>query len=295
MTKAVLLLSSSTHYKDIPEERYHYPVRAYGRTMQRCVGDWIVYHETSRAGGRRAYLAVARVLRIEQDPVDVTRAYAIMGEYFDLAEPVGLRRSDGRHHESRLHQDDGSTNRGLRQRAVREISDDDFLAIVGAGCPAMDDSASDRPQRDLIKGDRLRRDPAFRAAVRRAYDSTCAFTDLRIVNGGGRAEVDAAHIRPVGDNHRGPDSVRNGLALSKTVHWLFDRGIVAVSDDYRILESPGRLPDRIRPLLRQDGVIRLPVRRSEWPAPTYLHYHRAMFEDEYGTFQPLRKQQDPAG
>jgi putative restriction endonuclease len=41
-------------------------------------------------------------------------------------------------------------------------------------------------------------------------------TGLRIFNGSGRAEVQAAHIRPVADN--GPDSVRNGLALSSTIH-----------------------------------------------------------------------------
>jgi hypothetical protein len=37
---------------------------------------------------------------------------------------------------------------------------------------------------------------------------------LQIINGGGRTEVQAAHIRPVAAG--GSDSVRNGLALSGT-------------------------------------------------------------------------------
>ncbi|MGH6673150.1 MAG: HNH endonuclease [Xanthobacteraceae bacterium] len=43
-------------------------------------------------------------------------------------------------------------------------------------------------------------------------------TGLQIINGGGRAEVQAAHIRPVAAG--GFDSVRNGLALSGTIHWI---------------------------------------------------------------------------
>ena len=56
-------------------------------------------------------------------------------------------------------------------------------------------------------------------------------TGLKIINGGGRAEVQAAHIRPIA--HHGPDSIRNDPALSGTVHWMFDRGLLTVDDDYR--------------------------------------------------------------
>src|SRR5215213_3187641 len=79
------------------------------------------------------------------------------------------------------------------------------------------------------------RDAAFAHAVRIAYGATCAMTGLKIINGGGRAEVQAAHIRPVSD--LGPDSVRNGVALSATVHWMFDRGLVSIGPppDYAIL------------------------------------------------------------
>ena len=75
------------------------------------------------------------------------------------------------------------------------------------------------------------RDAAFRGAVCAACDNSRAVTGLRIVNGGGRSEVQAAHIWPVADG--GPDVVQNGLALSGTIHWLFDRHLISVSDDYR--------------------------------------------------------------
>src|SRR4029079_14273002 len=64
------------------------------------------------------------------------------------------------------------------------------------------------------------RDANFRRHVCEAYENTCAVTRLRMVNGGGKSEAQAAHIWPVAEG--GPDVVQNGLALSSTAHWLFD-------------------------------------------------------------------------
>lgn len=52
---------------------------------------------------------------------------------------------------------------------------------------------------------------------------------MKLINGGGRAEAEAAHIRSVEAN--GPDIVSNGLALSGTAHWMFDRGLLSLTDD----------------------------------------------------------------
>ena len=59
--------------------------------------------------------------------------------------------------------------------------------------------------------------------------------------------MQAAHIRPVAS--QGPDSVRNGLALTGTLHWLFDRGLLAIGEDLGILVSPQGLPDDLGRLL----------------------------------------------
>ncbi len=67
-------------------------------------------------------------------------------------------------------------------------------------------------------------------------------TALKLSNGGGRPEIEAAHIRPVGAEHHAPDSTRNGLALSRTFHWLFDRGVISIADDYKIILAEKRSP-----------------------------------------------------
>jgi putative restriction endonuclease len=77
------------------------------------------------------------------------------------------------------------------------------------------------------------RDASFRRQVCDAYDNICAVTKFRIVNGGGKAEVQAAHIWPVAAG--GPDVIQNGIALSGTAHWLFDRHLISLTDDYRLL------------------------------------------------------------
>jgi len=95
---------------------------------------------------------------------------------------------------------------------------------------------------------------------------------LKIINGGGRPEVQAAHIQPVHDE--GSDSVRNGVALSSTVHWMFDRGLISVGADYRILLAPKGVPDGIRRLVNPSGELSLPKDRRAWPHPHFLSYHR---------------------
>jgi putative restriction endonuclease len=117
------------------------------------------------------------------------------------------------------------------------------------------------------------RDRIFRRTVLRAYAERCAITGLRLINGSGRAEVDAAHIRPVENN--GPDIISNGLALSGTAHWMFDRGLISLSDDLEILISR-RVNDHesVRALINKDGLAHSPLRISDRPHPHFLEWHR---------------------
>src|SRR6185437_2739831 len=107
---------------------------------------------------------------------------------------------------------------------------------------------------------RIVRDRVFRRVVLRAYGDRCAITGLRLINGAGRAEVEAAHIRPVEAN--GPDSIRNGIALSGTVHWMFDRGLITLRDDFEIvLSRQMNDPDGIRALFNETGRALVPNRQ----------------------------------
>jgi phosphatidylglycerophosphatase C len=124
------------------------------------------------------------------------------------------------------------------------------------------------------------RDASFRRQVCEACDDRCPVTRLKIINGGGRSEVQAAHIRPVGDG--GPDVVQNGIALSGTVHWLFDRHLISLTDEDRLLVSHNRVPSEPRGLFAsQMDRIHLSEDPCLRPRPAYVARHRRAFvEDE---------------
>lgn len=296
MTKAILTSKVDPTYDDLPEERYHFP-RTYLRQMEQAVGDWVIYYEPRRAsgdlsssGGRQAYFATARLLRIEQDHSRKDHYYAFVADYLEFDRPVPFK--EGHHYyEGSLQREDGKTNKGAFGRAVRSIPDNEYGLILQAGFAKSLESVLDEArmqngalhevreemphyERSIIERVVARpfRDAAFAVTVKEAYANTCAMTGLKIINGGGRAEVQAAHIQPVAQN--GPDSVRNGLALSGTVHWMFDRGLVSVDDDFSILIAKSRLPDTALRLLNEDQRLILPQRADMRPHRHYLGYHR---------------------
>lgn len=289
MAKAIFTIKAGSGYDDRPEEYYHFP-QTYLKQAQAAVGDHIIYYEPRRssdgARGRQAYFATARVDKVVDDPNLNGHYYAWVSNYLDFDQPVPFSKS-GFYFESALQKDDDSTNRGAFGRAVRLIPDQEFDLILKSGYAAEltreKENALDRlgfgePEPEFVRPiiemtvARPFRDRAFMAAVRSAYENRCAVTGLRLINGGGRPEVQAAHIKPVAEN--GPDSIRNGLALSGTFHWLFDRGLISVSDDYRILVSENKVPNQARQMLNQTGKLILPNDESLFPNPYYLKFHR---------------------
>lgn len=287
MTKAIFTTAAGSIYDDLPEYRYHFP-RTYLRQVEAAVGDWIIYYEPRRTegpasqSGRQSYFAVARVTGVEPDSKRSDHYYAYITDYLEFDRPVPFR--EGAHfYESMLRRVDGATNKGAFGRAVRSIPDEEFDLILRAGFAAdvapweaeriaepMAEYAAHPLQEQLIR--RPFRDTAFRRHVRAAYQNRCAVSGLRLINGGGRPEVQAAHIVPVAEN--GPDSVRNGLALTGTIHWLFDRGLIAVDNDYRVVVSRQGIPEEAERLMRPDRHLLLPEQSGLLPHQSFLQWHR---------------------
>ncbi|MDB5474912.1 MAG: hypothetical protein JWP49_423 [Phenylobacterium sp.] len=297
--KAVFDTKPNSGYDDEITRRYHFPRRSnYMAAAEAAVGDWIVYREPQRNNGRRAYIAVARVLGIEPDTARPDHAYAIIGEYLPFDGPVPFAGPAGYWEAPlRVIEDPSRVGQGLQGKAMRPLADADFAAIVQAGltetlapenalrlglgvgefADPFDYSATpgiDQVRRiEQMLVNRKIRDANFRRQVCEAYDDRCAVTGLRIINGGGRSEVQAAHIWGVGDG--GPDVVQNGLALSGTIHWLFDRHLISLTNDYRLLVSHNKVPAELRSLFeKQMDRIHLPRDESLRPHPTYIEWHR---------------------
>jgi putative restriction endonuclease len=302
LAKGVFDTKSGSGYDDDITRRYHFPTSSnYLQAARAVVGDWIVYREPQRNRGRRAYVAAAHVARIEPDTNKARHAYAIIDDFVPFDPLVSFAGPDGYWEESlRLVEDPNRVGASLQNKSVRLISDADFSRIVTAGIAetlapenairlglgfeepaALAFQFPDDPVENVRRVEQLLinkkiRDANFRRMVCDAYEDRCAITGLRIVNGGGRSEVQAAHIWGVGEG--GPDVVQNGIALSGTVHWLFDRHLISLTDDYKLLVSHNKVPSELRPLFEKqmDG-IHLPKDRRLWPHPKYVQRHREAF------------------
>lgn len=289
----VFIHRSDSIYDDSPAERYQFPPQYLGR-VEACVGDWIVYYEPRKVEATRGYFAIARVERVVPDPKVPGMHLALIepGSYLDFPNPVPFSGAAGVTEVGVLNSEGRISGRA--QSAVRPLSPSDFNRIVGLGLreespflPRIGDAPAfpglrEAPTPSVLEqvrerisyvSTRIVRDRIFRRTVLLAYDERCAITGLKLINGGGRAEVDAAHIRPVEQN--GPDIVSNGLALSGTAHWMFDRGLISLSDDLEILIST-RVNDQesVRGLVYKNGCARPPTRPVERPHPHFLRWHR---------------------
>lgn len=300
VTKGVFVTGSHSIYGDQPKDFYRFPAN-YLPAARRMVGQWIVYLEPRRAGSR-GYFAVAKVEKIESDPATPGMYMALIepGSYLDFGTAVPFN-IDKLPMERALLNDDGSL-KGSKQLAVRPLSNADFNRIVEIGLmdaepelprvgqadpmPAMLGEIGQEPfegpvDRATMLVSRKVRDAKFRRAVLHVYEGRCALTGMRLVNGGGRLETEAAHIMSVGAG--GPDAINNGIALSGTVHWMFDRGLIGLADSGRILLS-GKINDRagVEKMIYADRQARWPSTDAYRPHPRYLAWHRERFG-----FQPL--------
>lgn len=289
----VFIHRSNSIYDDSPAERYQFPSQ-YLRRVEACIGDWIVYYEPRKVAETRGYFAIAKVREVISDPGTSGMYLALIepGSYLDFANPVPFNGATGPVEQGVLN-DHGRIS-GRAQSAVRPISSADFKAIIELG---FEEKAPLLPRRDgdealfgfsqqqtpfqfdqqrdriTVTVSRVLRDRIFRRIVLRAYDERCAITGLKLINGSGRAEVAAAHIRPV--EASGPDIVSNGIALSGTAHWMFDRGLISLTDDLEILISrQTNDPDGVRSILNKSGRALSPRRMPDRPHPHFLEWHR---------------------
>lgn len=283
---------SDSIYDDSPAEQYQFP-KQYLTRVEKFVGDWIIYYEPTKVINARGYYAVAKVLQVISDPKASEMYLALIepGTFLEFSNPVPFRDHAGPAEIGVLNKEGKISGRA--QSAVRPLSDYDFKRIVERG---LDERSNPLPRVDIasesgfedqqapfifdqqreratFQVSRIVRDRVFRQVVLQAYDQRCAMSGLKFINGGGRAEVAAAHICPV--EKGGPDIVNNGIALCGTAHWMFDRGLVSLSDDLEILISRQTNDwDAVKAFINKSGRALTPANPMQRPHPHFLNWHR---------------------
>lgn len=118
------------------------------------------------------------------------------------------------------------------------------------------------PKRVNLQVQRIIRDSRLGKKVKSLYNYKCQVCGIQIKTEAG-FYAEAAHIKPVGKPHDGPDTADNLLCLCPNHHLMFDKGVFAIAKDYRLLGISGIL--NIHP---EHTVL-----------PEFLDYHRVTITD----------------
>ena len=126
------------------------------------------------------------------------------------------------------------------------------------------------------------RNRLFRDAVISSYGFKCAITE-KVISYRKHYCLDAAHIKPFSDD--GPCDLKNGLALGKEAHWLFDYGYLTIRKKgvKYFVEVHEAAPEEIAKY--KDKELCVPMNTEESPSKDYLDYHA---DKIFGRFTSLK-------
>lgn len=120
------------------------------------------------------------------------------------------------------------------------------------------------------------RSAKFQVRVVDDYHHVCALTGYRCVTTDGASVVDAAHIESWAETRN--DDLTNGLALSKTAHWMFDEGLWTVDDELRVVVAPNKFieagPEALLLRAAAGRHLQFDPNSKLRPAPESLRRHR---------------------
>ncbi len=121
-------------------------------------------------------------------------------------------------------------------------------------------TGSDAPRRITTNAARIIRDSKLGRELKKLYGYKCQVCGIEITTNAG-PYAEAAHIKPVGKPHNGPDRPENLLCLCPNHHLMLDKGVYMINDDLSLIGIEGKL-----------------IKHSEHEISIeHIRYHRMMF------------------
>ncbi|MEO0542906.1 MAG: YDG/SRA domain-containing protein [Pseudomonadota bacterium] len=141
----------------------------------------------------------------------------------------------------------------------RLVSIDGTSPIKGIGDEGRSGSQSPA-RRSEVTIQRIVRDTALGRQVKELHDFKCQACGVRL-NCAGGPYAEAAHIRPLGEPHNGPDELENLPCLCPNRHVLLDRGALQIEEDLTVSETGNKLR----------------LVRGHSPSPEHIKYQRSIW------------------
>ncbi|MGZ9784405.1 HNH endonuclease [Bacillus cereus group sp. BfR-BA-01315] len=140
----------------------------------------------------------------------------------------------------------------------------------------VDNSVTNKIQTSNTQIEDLFNSTSFRDFTMVAYNGSCAVTG-NVIKYSKFLNLEAAHIKP--KSHGGSFLPNNGLALSRDIHWAFDKGFFTLNDDYTLRVHPEIESDFLKGYNGKQ--IFIPEEYFFKPSLESIRYHR---ENVFGLF-----------
>ena len=127
--------------------------------------------------------------------------------------------------------------------------------------------------RKIVTASVQKRDRKLAAQIRLLYDHECMICGSKLEIGEELHYSEAAHIKPLGTPHHGPDKANNLLVLCPNHHLQFDYGVVRLQRD-----SKGEL--RVRSKIKGDPLEGRKLSPKHALDDAYIRWHHEWFDDK---------------
>ena len=118
----------------------------------------------------------------------------------------------------------------------------------------------------------------FKREIPKIYDNTCCISGMKINATINISMIDACHIIPFSESY--DDTITNGIALCPNLHRAFDRGLIAIDDDYKVLINRNfvEAKNTVYTIQEFEGKqILLPNIQKYFPSIENIRQHRKRF------------------
>lgn len=114
----------------------------------------------------------------------------------------------------------------------------------------------------------------FKREIPKIYNNTCCISGMRIDATFSVSLVDACHIIPFSVSY--DDTVTNGIALCPNLHRAFDRGLIAIDENYKVVVSKKFQENETNYSIRafENKEINLPKLQTYYPLLGNFEWHR---------------------
>ena len=114
----------------------------------------------------------------------------------------------------------------------------------------------------------------FKREIPKIYNNTCSISAMKVDSAFSFSMIDACHIIPFSNSYN--DTVTNGLALCPNLHRAFDRGLISIDSNYKVIVSQSFKEDITNYSIKafSGRELQLPKNESFHPSLSNIEWHR---------------------